>query len=353
MEFVYLTNALQIFVENFQMAVLLYFLLLGWVAGEWFPINDNLAHNQEWQDHKTKYDLRFAPEEEQERFHIFLENLELIRKHTLTTESDHVVGLGPFTHLSRSEFAKRNKLRHDHAPTSRRSYHRTQTQLPAVVDWVNQGKLSPVKDQNNCGSCWSFSSTAAVEACIAIRDNIKPVELSTENLVDCVPDTGCGTGGWPDDALDWAKTHGLASAIAYKDTSSHSGRKAKCHDIQPRSHITSHYHLSGDYEGLMEAVSKGPVVVLIDTDGDKEHAGFEHYRSGVITHCAKRDHLKQTDLDHAVLIVGYGTTAKGVDYWLVRNSWGPHWGEKGYFRIQRLSGQGLCGINMYAAYPTC
>ena len=106
----------------------------------------------------------------------------------------------------------------------------------------------------------------------------------------------------------------------------------------------------------MEAVSKGPVAVLIDTDVYTGATGIEHYRSGVITQCAKLNHLKQTDLDHAVLIVGYGSSTShgtNVDYWLVRNSWGPDWGEKGYFRIQRSSGQGLCGINMYAAYPTC
>ena len=95
-------------------------------------------------------------------------------------------------------------------------------------------------------------------------------------------------------------------------------------------------------EALLKAVSQQPVSVAFDA------TNFQFYSGGVLSdNCG-------TDLNHGVLVVGYGTAEDGTSYWLVKNSWGEDWGKKGYLRILRDSGTegGLCGIAMQASYPT-
>jgi C1A family cysteine protease len=91
---------------------------------------------------------------------------------------------------------------------------------------------------------------------------------------------------------------------------------------------------------LMKAVAKQPVSIAIEAD----QSIFQFYDSGVITgNCGHK-------LDHGVLLVGYDTTEEGIDYWKVKNSWGPEWGSNGYVLIGR-SDKNVCGIMMSASYP--
>lgn len=108
--------------------------------------------------------------------------------------------------------------------------------------------------------------------------------------------------------------------------------------------IDSHENVPVNNEdALMKAVSNQPVSVAIDAGG----SDLQFYSEGVFTgDCG-------TELDHGVAVVGYGTTLDGTKYWIVKNSWGPEWGEKGYLRMQRgiNAEEGLCGIAMEATYP--
>merc|ERR1711988_782708 len=209
------------------------------------------------------------------------------------------------------------------------------------VDWTTKNAVTPVKNQAQCGSCWSFSTTGSVEGAYAIASGTL-VSLSEEELVECDKvDQGC-QGGLMDNAFKFIESYGgLCGEEAYPYTSGQGVRgtcKATCTKqvtITGFSDVTS-----GDESALAQAVAKGPVSVAIEAD----KSVFQSYKSGILNSpaCGKK-------LDHGVLVVGYGTEG-GQDYWKVKNSWGATWGEEGYLRMSR--GNDMCGIATQPSYPT-
>jgi C1A family cysteine protease len=225
--------------------------------------------------------------------------------------------------------------------------------LPASIDWTAKGAVTPVKDQGQCGSCWSFSTTGALEGAYAIKYG-KLSSFSEQQLVDCDTlgnggrDHGCN-GGLMDNAFSWiAKNDGLCSEVDYpyvSGTTKTSGTCAKtCRNIDG-SDVTTYVDVQPASDlAMMTALTQQPVSVAIEAD---QHE-FQLYKSGVFTGTCG------TNLDHGVLAVGYGTDA-GVDYYKIKNSWSATWGEKGYIRIGRgvnyNGGKGQCGILLQASYP--
>ena len=216
--------------------------------------------------------------------------------------------------------------------------------VPKAVDWVTAGAVTPVKDQGQCGSCWAFSTTGAIEGASAIATG-KLTSMSEQQLVDCAGDYGnhgCN-GGLMDNAFTYVMDNGLCSESAYGYTAV----KGTCayDTCGTKYHITGCQDVPASNElALREAVAKQPVSVAIEADTRV----FQLYRSGVITssECG-------TNLDHGVLTVGYGED-NGVKYWKVKNSWSTSWGEAGYVRIGRSESQksdGICGIAMQPSYP--
>ncbi|CAA6672524.1 unnamed protein product [Spirodela intermedia] len=209
--------------------------------------------------------------------------------------------------------------------------------LPSAVDWREAGAVTAVKNQGHCGACWAFSATAAVEGAWKIARG-ELVSLSEQELIDC--DTGNGNegcvGGYPTHAFEFIADHGgIAGEAAYP----YSGNPTA---PRPAATITSYAAVpSEDERSLLKAVSRQPVSVAIDSHTLRFYAG------GVFTGpCG-------TNLNHAVTIVGYGTTPDGTNYWLAKNSWGSAWGEAGYVRLQRdvPDKKGLCGLTVDASYP--
>lgn len=218
--------------------------------------------------------------------------------------------------------------------------------LPSTVDWVSKGAVTPVKNQGQCGSCWSFSTTGALEGAYYNKyGNL--LSFSEQQLVSCDvggADAGCN-GGWMDDAFTFVqKNGGITTEDQYPYTSGTTEKSGTCTKTgytnvaaaAPKSYTDV---TANSVNALMSAVAQQPVSIAIQAN----QAAFQLYKSGVLTgKCGQ-------NLDHGVLLVGYGTD-NGVDYWKVKNSWGDSWGEGGYIRIER-SDADLCGVLDAASYP--
>jgi C1A family cysteine protease len=225
------------------------------------------------------------------------------------------------------------------------------TVLPASVDWRTKNAVTPVKDQGQCGSCWSFSTTGALEGVYSIQTG-KLISFSEQQLVDCDnfkhggKDHGCN-GGLMDNAFSWIqKNGGLCSEETYPYISQ-TGQTQACQttcSVIPKSKIQSWVDVQPTDQALMTAIAQQPVSIAIEAD----QRDFQLYKSGVFTgKCG-------TTLDHGVLVVGYGTE-NAQDFYLVKNSWGTTWGDQGYIKLGRgpqyNDGQGQCGILLEASYP--
>eukprot|EP00005_Dracoamoeba_jomungandri_P004421 CAMPEP_0174250906 /NCGR_PEP_ID=MMETSP0439-20130205/919_1 /TAXON_ID=0 /ORGANISM="Stereomyxa ramosa, Strain Chinc5" /LENGTH=365 /DNA_ID=CAMNT_0015331089 /DNA_START=25 /DNA_END=1122 /DNA_ORIENTATION=- len=218
--------------------------------------------------------------------------------------------------------------------------------LPKEVDWRQKNIISDVKDQGNCGSCWTFATAETVESYWALATG-QLTDLSEQQILDCTQNPnhcggtgGCG-GGTEEIAYQWImKAGGLASEWVYPYVS-YFGKAAQCSanstNFTPFAKISNYTDLpSNVYDPVFQHLAtNGPLAVSVDA------SSWFAYESGVYNGCNQTN----PDLDHAVQLVGYGTDDKLGDYWIVRNSWSPTWGEAGYIRIYRTS-ETQCGMDI-------
>lgn len=337
------------------MKVLLVF-LVGVIAAARAVSFFELVH-EEWKSFKATHNKLYGDDtEEKFRMKIFMENKHKIAKHNQQYEQGKVpfkLALNKFADLLLHEFSSLNGYnktltRSVGAPRMEEGVtfmSPANVELPETVDWRKKGAVTPVKDQGHCGSCWSFSATGALEGQHFRKTGVL-VSLSEQNLVDCSAvygNNGCN-GGLMDNAFKYIKDNG---GIDTEKSYPYEAKDDTCRYNATNLGATDKGFVDidqGSEQKMKEALATiGPVSVAIDAS----HQSFQFYSDGVYY----EPECDSENLDHGVLVVGYGTDEKsGSDYWLVKNSWGSSWGDKGYVKMAR-NRENHCGIASSSSYP--
>jgi len=282
------------------------------------------------------------------RFKVFRENLRTIILHNLDMNQNFTMGINQFTDLTSQEFKDKyvGGLKSTTVGSyGCKSFSSSAVGAPSSLDWRSKGAVTTVKDQGQCGSCWTFSATGAIEGAWAIAKG-QLVDLTEQELVDCATGISYGShgcsGGQMEGAFKYVIEHGQCSLASYPYTAKDGTCKtcssvvyiSSCSDVKPNDQLS-----------LKAAVAQQPVAIAIEADTRY----FQSYSGGVLTSSSCG-----TTLDHGVLIVGYGEE-NAQQYWLVKNSWGTTWGDKGYVKIARsesTNDAGICGIAMDPSFPS-
>ncbi|WCJ32699.1 Cysteine proteinases superfamily protein [Euphorbia peplus] len=285
--------------------------------------------------------------EKEMRFNIFKQNVQFIESFNKDEGRSYKLGINKFADLTNEEFKTSRNGFKGHMCSEQEGPFRygNVSAVPTSVDWRKKGAVTPIKDQGQCGSCWAFSTVAAVEGITQLSIG-KLISLSEQELVSCDTkgeDQGC-EGGLMDDGFKFIiGNQGITTETNYP----YEAADGTCNTKEESNHaakITGYEDVPANNEAaLMKAVANQPISVAIDASGSE----FQFYSSGVFTGSCG------TELDHGVTAVGYGSS-NGMNYWVVKNSWGSQWGEEGYIRMQKDidAEEGLCGIAMQASYPT-
>jgi cathepsin L len=323
---------------------------------QWERFASDSQYRDWFKDFQFEYSKQYDSETEaQSRFEAFRENVAMILSHQSNPTRTFELGVNRFADLSADEFRRtrpngyRNVQRAYLASKNTHIFDApTLAFLPASVNWTAQGKVTPVKDQQQCGSCWSFSTTGSVESAYAIENNASTlISLSEQELVDCSgPEGNAGCeGGLMDQAFEFIISNkGLCTEDAYPYTAS----DGSCAESRCKSAVTiSGYKnvAQSNEPQLQAAVAQQPVSVAVDAS-----ANFWQFYSGGVAPSSQCG----TQLDHGVLATGYGELT-GKPYWIVKNSWGADWGVGGYILLERGSAPGkpgTCGIAVQPSYPT-
>jgi len=304
----------------------------------------------QWEEFKAMHGKTYENEvEEAFRMKIFKENTIRIAKHNARFDKGEVtfkVGINKFSDMHTHEVAEKlNGFKSAGAKKSDR-VHKAPVSWPwsKKVDWRKEGYVTPIKDQGQCGSCWSFSATGSLEGQL-FKKNKQLVSLSEQNLVDCsgnYGNYGCD-GGLMDAAFQYIQANGgVDTEASYPYTAEDGTCKFSASNVGGTD--TGFVDVNPTEKDLQHAVQTiGPVSVAIDAS----QWSFQQYASGIYY----EPECSSEELDHGVLAVGFGSEWLNKDYWLVKNSWGDSWGEQGYIRMSRNKDNN-CGIATEASYPT-
>ena len=268
--------------------------------------------------HLAEFGISYATREEYEfRKSVFENNVARIEAHNSDPEASFEMGLNHMSDWTDAEF---EYLLGDISELEPSPEPEDEVINMTAIDWRKKGGVSPVKNQGHCGSCWSFSATGQIESSYLVHKKQK-VSLSEQQLVSCANKDGCG-GGDKASAMRYTESHPLTTESDYKydaksescNHSKESHGKYKARDVK---------HLASGNNGLYKGLQTQPVSVSVKAD-----THWHQYKSGVMKCPASSGH------NHAILAVGWGSDSQG-GYWIVKNSWGTGWGEKGYIRLRQ------------------
>lgn len=274
-------------------------------------------------------------EEFNDRYQIFKENLSRVKDHNTFTK---FMDIRPTEFSNNYGFTSQGKEQdikdlNPYSPT-------TQGELPKNLDWTEKGVVTRVKAQEDCRSCWAFSTTGNLEAQYAIK-NKELIEFSEQQLVDCVKTNFRCYGGSMNNAFKYLLDNKIELELETEyPYEAHNGecRYKKNKGLYKIKEIN---YIKESEDDLLSALFEiGPISVVINANS------FQFYKGGIISY----EDCGFSYGNHGVLLVGYGEE-EGKKFWKLKNSWGPDWGEEGYVRIERgnASGKVACGITQQAS----
>lgn len=318
----------------------------------------------QWSKYKKDFEKEYSSQDEDsKRYQIWMNNTLHMMEQNMNTSHTFSLGWNAFTDLTEEEFAEFH-LGYKPPANSTEAWglpligeHRFDgdvNDLPSFWDWSLAGQsasrisvVTQVKDQGQCGSCWAFSTTGALEGAHSVANGIDAgkISMSEQQLLDCGGQGGCG-GGSPARAMDWEKSTNVCQEQSYPYKGQRGQCQSQCTVILSRGSIEGHYSVGRNEGAHMSALIQRPLSVVVYAKGR-----FMNYRSGVLSGC------QQGQTDHAILLVGYGTV-NGQKFWKVKNSWGTRWGLSGFGLLGRGEGgmdscailSGTNGVYVYGKY---
>ena len=316
------------------------------------------TNHLEWQNFMQTHHKSYSDDTIDHHFNNFINNLDFINAHNADSSHSYSLHINKYADLSPDEFNSHIKSGCYKASEDNYTpcvpYTFQDHRVVKSLDWRDFGAVTPVKNQGKCGSCWSFSATGALEGAWRIHTG-QDVSLSEQQLIDCSTaygNNGCD-GGIMDDAFGYAIEYGMCT----EDNDPYEAKDGDCTYCVPSTHFDSCQDVEPNNENaLLDAIHNGPISVAIEAD----QKAFQFYQGGIIDtpSCG-------TNTDHGVLLVGFGTepataTAPSKDYWIIKNSWGPDWGDNGYVRLARTAtstatstnSPGMCGIATQPSFPS-
>jgi len=297
--------------------------------------NLNLAEIefQRWMNVNDKHYL--SDEEYQTRFSNYLASVQRVKERNEKSAQigGATYGITKFSDLTPQEFANMYlTAKGFDVPMEEREVLPLSNKVPAdSFDWRNRSKITDVKDQAQCGSCWAFSVTENIESVWMIAKGLTPSNmkpLAPQQIVDCDKSDGGCNGGNPPTAYEYVmKAGGMDTESTYPYRARNQNCAFKPNNVEAKiSNWKYATKTKNENEIKSNLVAWAPLSICVDAEP------WQDYRGGVMTRteCG-------TSLDHCVQLTGYNGAV-----WNVRNSWGRNWGESGYIRLQM--GTNTCGM---------
>ncbi len=295
----------------------------------------------------SKYNKKYSSVEEYlSRFAVFrLNYIEILNSEPLS----HSTGITKFSDLTPQEF-KKKYLNLDFPAIAFLNQNPAKIQkknsAPDAWDWREHNAITDVQDQGSCGAAYAFSVICNLESLYGVHKGQAKL-FSIQYLIDCDPNsTGC-SGGLMESTFIWLIENG--GHLMFEADYPYVGYKGTCKENPSKyvDMIVKGFIKIGDSSSTFSPADEDEMKEYLYNNGALSVAlngtPLQTYSGGIID--LDRSKCNPAGINHACAIVGYGTNENGLDYWIVKNSWGNIWGEGGYFRIAR--GKGTCGINMY------